>query len=1137
MYYLYSIFIYSFILISKSTDIEPFQVYSPSLCGISSIKAIDSDGISFLLVFSGSTDIKSYSSNMMIYDYYAVQYSSTSDYPNDRSYYGMAYSTEYYDDFKLINAIVFGGLGANGVQGDFWMYFSDYDFWYELDIYLPESAYNFAYTSYYDQNQNLTRIFVVGGINNLNEYVQSANEFVIENEEINWLNDYVECTTKGLAGSQLIYSDNSLYLFSGYSYNESVFYFNGLCKLDLTDINNPWESVDLASQFGDIIHGGSCLYENSIYYFFGSTYSASGIKYSDKIYKLKLDQVDKGWEEINFKCPDGEICARDSFGYACFNNEVTIIGGKTALGVTNSMFSIEIDKITGENQLSEIEFPNPRAFASLTQSSTKLLLFGGINKEKIFNDLWQFEYNSENKLGSWTALSTLGSSPEPRYGHAAATQGIFTIIIGGTTYDKRILSDIWLLNSLSNTWTNIIPSETSSSKIPSLTRSCAMFDLPKFYFLGGKSLSGSNFDLWEYDLSTNKLTNLIKSNTLYTGTHGHACQLIKEKNQSFIYSFYGLKNDMNDLFCGIRRINITDKNNIIVDIIKEKPDKMQCRGNFAFSYNGMSMLIIGGEVFPDFVMKDIWMINFTDTYGEKMESSLYETLSGSSMLAFSDQVFVFSGYHDGSFSVNSDLSSSLYLTSIKGNQNCGFGYNKTNEICEPCSESTYKPTYDGICLLCPPGTSHNLQAATDISQCTPCPKGKYYDKTGTNQCINCPIDFICPAGSAEPLNISVIKSEQQSQPKNFIQPSMGYSMTILGSVFGFSILIFIMIFSSALFTKVVFSVYELYKADHIIPRGETSYKEDKTKISFFGGFFSGLAIIVIIFNFALFIVNYIYKDEDETRSLVPMVSLVQEHDYVNNHLVLEVYMYSYRDECMATPHFTSSFFNLTYAYFDEKSIGEESVACTHVIDVDFNKLFTTGASIDLSFFSYTSDISLTISGKSGNPGAKSSYTQTLTPTDNFVFKGLDPSIFSFNIMPSYYNYKGFFGEVSESIGFRVSSFVSPISGSIKSLENIYLSAGFNIKIEFIMSESGMTTYRFHQIDPISLIILMLASVPGLIGLFRSILIAFEKFYYKCKKIPIGVEGTSAKEQYNKLAQGHNSAETDHDMPEKNRDKI
>jgi hypothetical protein len=156
--------------------IEPFQVYVPSISGARSIKVTDFEGISYFLVFSGSTDVTSYSSSMMIYDGNAVQFSSTPDYPSDRSYYGMAYSSEYIEDYKLSNAIVFGGIGPYGVLGDFWQYYSDFDYWYKLGMYMPESAYDFAYAFHYDSVNNSTRIFILGGINNNNEYVQSSNE-------------------------------------------------------------------------------------------------------------------------------------------------------------------------------------------------------------------------------------------------------------------------------------------------------------------------------------------------------------------------------------------------------------------------------------------------------------------------------------------------------------------------------------------------------------------------------------------------------------------------------------------------------------------------------------------------------------------------------------------------------------------------------------------------------------------------------------------------------------------------------------------------------------------------------------------------------------------------------------------------
>ncbi|OMJ69889.1 hypothetical protein SteCoe_32259 [Stentor coeruleus] len=1103
---------------------DPLQVYAPSISGIGGVIIAKLQGNSSMLFFSGIIDEENYSPNMMIYDYHAVQYSSTTDFPSDRSFYGIVSSYEVYEgyegyeSFNYSIAIVFGGLGPNGVSYDFWAYYIDFDYWLELNVYLEDSAYDFAYASYYDYDKNLTKIYVIGGINNMNNYLLEAYEHTIETEETFQLNDYTECTTIGLAGAQAVYSNNVLYVFTGqyYSYESDLLYYHGLCSLNLNNLENKWVNETIQNTLENSAHGGSCLYKNQIFYFFGSSINYEGFEFSDKIYKLNLDNINEGWKQVEYKCPEDQDCARDSFAFICDNNEVTIFGGNTNNGTTNSMFTIDMEALILNSVMIQTEFPTPRVFATLRQSSTKLLLFGGMNKDEIFNDVWEFEFQTETMSGIWTALAISGSSPLPRYGHAAATQGAFTVYIGGTSEDGRILSDIWILNTISNTWTEIIPSETSDYKIPTITRTCAMLDLPKIYFIGGKTYSGSNFDLWEYDLSINELVRIRKTTSSDIGTHGHACQLIKNNGTISIYTFYGVKNSMHNLYCGIRKLDMTDKNKITVTVIKNKPDYMRCRENFSFSFNGISMLIVGGEVYPDITLNDIWWIYFfeDDYYEETSEEPLYEALSGSAALSFSDMTFIFSGYHDGSFSRNTDISSSLYLLNFDGYEVCGYGYYLFNNYCESCGTGTYKPTNGGECLTCPEGTTNDLHAATHISQCVPCTSGQYFDSK-IKECVDCPDGSYCPVGSSEPLNSSVIKAEQQSQPLNFVQPEMGNSLIILGLALGLSIIIFIIIFFTTLLVKITASVHELYRGDHIVPRGETGYDEDRTKISFVGGFFTGLVVITIVFNFGLFLINYYHKNEDETRSLVPAVSLIQDQEYINNHLVLEVYMASYREDCSVIPEISSSFFNLTYSHFDEKSIGNNSYSCTHFIDIDFNELFKSEASIDLFFSSYTSDISITIFGESGNPDAISSYTQILQSTDGDVFKGIDSNIFSFNIMPAYYNYQTLFGQTYESLGFRISPSYTPEIGSKISLDKIYLSTGFKVTVELIMSESGMTTYRFHIMDPISLLILMVASVPGLIELFGMFLRSYEKLYFKWKKIPTGDKGSSVDEQYKK----------------------
>lgn len=359
----------------------------------------------------------------------------------------------------------------------------------------------------------------------------------------------MDCVGFPLAGAELLYSDGFLYLLSGYDQIEkqdfiTFNHFSNLCLLDLND-ESEWVLKSSSNNVNifEKTHGGSCLYNNKIFYFFGSVVSDSGIKYSDKIYTFDL--VTYKWNEEIFECPNDLDCAIDSFAIKCSGNYATISGGKNSLGSTNSYINIDMSTVKVNDYKAGRNYPSPRGFATLTQSSAKLILFGGINRGELSTEVWEFEFISVSELGTWRLLSILGNAPEPRYGHAAASQGIFTFYIGGKTYEDRILSDIWLLNTLSNTWTEFIPSGT---KIPAVTRTCAMLDLPKLYFIGGLGYSGSNFDLWEYDISTNTLVLLRETQSSDVGTFGHACALIKKDDKMFIYTFYGMKNIQNDLY-------------------------------------------------------------------------------------------------------------------------------------------------------------------------------------------------------------------------------------------------------------------------------------------------------------------------------------------------------------------------------------------------------------------------------------------------------------------------------------------------------------------------------------------------------------------------------------------------------------
>lgn len=908
----------------------------------------------------------------------------------------------------------------------------------------------------------------------------------------------MDCTGIVLVGAELVYYNGMLYLFSGYNQNEDgnfVFYeyFHSLCYLDLND-ESMWVHETRSNNTGifELSHGGSCLIDNFIFYFFGSFLSDLGIEYSDKIYTLNLDTFE--WRENTFECPSDLDCAIDSFSIICYENNATINGGRSSVGSLNSVMQIDMYSLEVVGFYPNVDYPTPRAFATLTQSSTKLLLFGGINKGDLFNEVWEFEFLSIETVGKWRLLPISGSAPEPRYGHAAAVQGIFTFYVGGQTYEDVILSDIWLLNTMTNTWTEYIPSGT---QIPPVTRTCLMIDLPKLYFIGGLDYSGSTFDLWEYDISTNKLVLLRKTQDYDTRIFGHACQLIKRDDEVLIYTFYGMTSAHNDLYCSINEINITDTNYITINRKNERYN-FGCRGNFGYSFDGQEMIFVGGEVYPDFTMNDLWLIEFLDDYydefyiedGENNTIVFYEKLSGSSVITFSDYIFVFSGYYNGSFSINSDISSSIYAIQYTGSTYCSPGYYE-DFGCKPCPEETYSPLGIDYCIPCPLGTVNRLIAATHISQCIPCELGSFYNED-TYECLKCPDELLCPVGSREPLKSNIIMKDQQTQPMNYVPKSMDYIYyIIIGIFFIISILVFAMFYKS-LFIRVLLNSISLYKEDQI--KLDRSVNEEFTRnLKFIGGLISAIFICFYFLNIASLIIDYVFNNEIEIRNLIPLASLLDEQEYTNNHLTIQVYMYSYRGDCYTRSSYNSDIFNVNYDDIKEDSVGINSVLCTHSIKVDFDELFITEAFVELDFLSYTSDIALTISADSGNPGAKSSVTQVISSNDGNVLIGSEPNIYTFSLTPAFYSQKDYFGDPKESLGFYLSSEVLPEKGSTKSIGDIFLATGFKIKVRLVMSEFGITTYRYQQVNVINFILLLLSAAPGALLAFKLILRVLEIF--------------------------------------------
>jgi hypothetical protein len=143
----------------------------PSVFGVSQMLITGSSGLSQFLVFSGSEDSESYFSNIIniapsfsdstTNRYISYTSSSTKTFPDSRAFYAMV----QYTDPKFGNtAVVYGGIGQNGVLGDTWQYIIDNDMWIQVSNSLRFPLYNFGFTSV--QTQNDTIVYIAGGLTN-----------------------------------------------------------------------------------------------------------------------------------------------------------------------------------------------------------------------------------------------------------------------------------------------------------------------------------------------------------------------------------------------------------------------------------------------------------------------------------------------------------------------------------------------------------------------------------------------------------------------------------------------------------------------------------------------------------------------------------------------------------------------------------------------------------------------------------------------------------------------------------------------------------------------------------------------------------------------------------------------------------
>ncbi|RLV91265.1 Kelch repeat-containing protein 2 [Spathaspora sp. JA1] len=267
-------------------------------------------------------------------------------------------------------------------------------------------------------------------------------------------------------------------------------------------------------------------------------------------------------EVVNFHAKNLEILnhinppARVGHSAVLCGNAFVIYGGDTVDTDTQGfpdnnfyLFNTNNCKYTIPSHI--LNKPNGRyghtiGVVSLTNSSSRLYLFGGQLENDVFNDLYFFELNSfKAPKASWELVEPINNfKPPPLTNHSMSIYQNQIYIFGGIYNNESVSNDLWSFNVDDNKWTKLI----TSGYIPNPVNehsSCIVND--KLYIFGGNDFKGIIYSsLYVLDLQTfvwSKLVDLGEVNG--PGPRcGHSMTFLPKYNKIVIMG--GDKNDYVD---------------------------------------------------------------------------------------------------------------------------------------------------------------------------------------------------------------------------------------------------------------------------------------------------------------------------------------------------------------------------------------------------------------------------------------------------------------------------------------------------------------------------------------------------------------------------------------------------------------
>lgn len=171
-----------------------------------------------------------------------------------------------------------------------------------------------------------------------------------------------------------------------------------------------------------------------------------------------------------------------------------LFGGENFDVFTNELAYVDLNdlNLTLKTITPHTLYPKPRSGHTMMRCRSSLWVFGGCSSGKYFSDSWKFNLISE----TWEYIPSPAFSPSARCGHKAISIFGDTFLLFGGRNEDEYFNDIFMYNFLSNQWTDL----SLSRQISARSGSCIMFEYPVLIVHGGINSKGVLADLWRFNI-------------------------------------------------------------------------------------------------------------------------------------------------------------------------------------------------------------------------------------------------------------------------------------------------------------------------------------------------------------------------------------------------------------------------------------------------------------------------------------------------------------------------------------------------------------------------------------------------------------------------------------------------------------